>query len=387
MHKALLPVLLVLTCPAQAEDARDKIKSDLKTTLEALNSAEKDDRELDIKRGAVEEELQGLQKELVALATNIKAHEKQLIELEESHTQLVQQEAGLSEDLESRKKRMDALVMGMVKLSMLPPEAVIAMPGDFDETLRTAKVLGLTSATVREQAEIIKKQLEEIQALRAKIVGQREQIEAEQKELLRNRNTLETKLNARNKIQAKVTRLQSQRKKEIQKLESDSRNLRELLADLEKRHQEALRRAKEAAKKPKVKPSAEQTRTPIFSNVPLPAEGKIVTGYRDKTEEGETNQGITVRTRENAAVTAPADGEIVYTGPFPSYGNLLIIRHKGKYHSLLAGMTTIQSKTGQKVLKGEPIGNMGSGTNGTSLYVEIRKDNRPIDPLSWLGNR
>ena len=63
---------------------------------------------------------------------------------------------------------------------------------------------------------------------------------------------------------------------------------------------------------------------------------------------------------EEARITAPADGWVVYAGEFRSYGQLLIINAGGGYHVLLAGMSRIDVSLGQFVLAGEPIAVMGS---------------------------
>jgi len=124
----------------------------------------------------------------------------------------------------------------------------------------------------------------------------------------------------------------------------------------------------------------------------LPAQGRQVHGFGDADAAGTTLKGISLQTREEARITAPADGWVVYAGPFRSYGQLLIINAGGGYHLLLAGMSRIDVSLGQFVLAGEPIAVMGSaaasGSSGEDssspvLYVEFRKDGRPIDPGPW----
>jgi septal ring factor EnvC (AmiA/AmiB activator) len=70
----------------------------------------------------------------------------------------------------------------------------------------------------------------------------------------------------------------------------------------------------------------------------------------------------------------------------------LIVNAGGGYHILLAGMSRIDVSLGQFVLAGEPIAVMGGspassqGGNDNSrpvLYVEFRKDGKPIDPDPW----
>ena len=82
----------------------------------------------------------------------------------------------------------------------------------------------------------------------------------------------------------------------------------------------------------------------------------------------------------------------MYAGEFRSYGQILIINGGGGYHVLLAGLSQIDVQVGQFVLAGEPIGVMVAAPKTTStksqdiapvLYVEFRKNQRPIDPGPW----
>ncbi len=84
-------------------------------------------------------------------------------------------------------------------------------------------------------------------------------------------------------------------------------------------------------------------------------------------------------------MTAPFDGEVVYTGPFLNYGQLVIIRHSDDFHTLLAGLVKIDVNVGQFLLEGEPIGAMGESDSGNRLYVELRHKNQPIDPAPWIN--
>ena len=124
----------------------------------------------------------------------------------------------------------------------------------------------------------------------------------------------------------------------------------------------------------------------------LPAQGKRLKRFGDADEAGGTVKGISLQTRPEARITAPSDGWVVYAGPFRSYGQLLILNTGGGYHVLLAGMSRIDASLGQFVLTGEPVAVMGApgqtsqGSNETSrpvLYVEFRKDGKPIDPDPW----
>lgn len=123
--------------------------------------------------------------------------------------------------------------------------------------------------------------------------------------------------------------------------------------------------------------------------LPLPAAGQRVISYGDTTANGRKSQGVVIQTRQGAHITSPCDGWIVYAGEFRSYGQLLIINAGAGYHVLLAGLSHIDAQLGQFVLAGEPVGSMGSAhgsaaqDNAPVLYVEFRKEGRPIDPTPW----
>jgi septal ring factor EnvC (AmiA/AmiB activator) len=130
----------------------------------------------------------------------------------------------------------------------------------------------------------------------------------------------------------------------------------------------------------------------VKGTLPMPAQGKRLKHFGEADDQGGTVKGISLQTRGEARITAPSDGWVVYAGPFRSYGQLLIINAGGGYHILLAGMSRIDVSLGQFVLAGEPIAVMGTfalanqGGNDSSrpvLYVEFRKDGRPIDPDPW----
>jgi septal ring factor EnvC (AmiA/AmiB activator) len=118
----------------------------------------------------------------------------------------------------------------------------------------------------------------------------------------------------------------------------------------------------------------------------VPARGRIVRRFGQSDGSGGDTKGITIETRPAAQVVAPREGEVVFAGPFRGYGQLLIIAYGGGYHVLLAGMSRIDAAVGDKVLAGEPVGGMNSSSDAKpSLYLELRREGRPINPLPWLA--
>lgn len=127
--------------------------------------------------------------------------------------------------------------------------------------------------------------------------------------------------------------------------------------------------------------------------LPMPALGKKVIAFGDKTQFGRRSTGLYVATRHGATVTSPVDGWVVYAGEFRSYGQVLIVNAGGGYHILLAGLARTHVDVGRFLLAGEPVGAMSTNVasktqdNAPVLYIEFRnKEGQSFDPAPWWAD-
>jgi len=115
--------------------------------------------------------------------------------------------------------------------------------------------------------------------------------------------------------------------------------------------------------------------------------GRVATGWGE-VGPGGPHRGITFAASPGARVISPCAGRAVYAAPFRSYGLLLIVDCGGEYHFVLAGLDRLDVAAGQRLLAGEPVGLLaGPGGPGASLYVELRRGGRPVDPRPWFAGR
>ena len=109
---------------------------------------------------------------------------------------------------------------------------------------------------------------------------------------------------------------------------------------------------------------------------------------------GGISRGLSVVTRAEAQVVAPADGWVLFQGDYLNYGKIVILNAGQDYTILLAGLARVDVTIGQFVMMGEPVGSMGSRTIGRTvatsagvsrptLYIEMRQNNEPVDPTGW----
>ncbi|MEO3990689.1 murein hydrolase activator NlpD [Pseudocitrobacter cyperus] len=134
-------------------------------------------------------------------------------------------------------------------------------------------------------------------------------------------------------------------------------------------------------------PNASSTTTSApISSWRWPTDGKIIEGFGG-SEGG--NKGIDIAGSKGQAITATADGRVVYAGnALRGYGNLIIIKHNDDYLSAYAHNDTMLVREQQEVKAGQKIATMGStGTSSTRLHFEIRYKGKSVNPLQYLPQR
>ena len=122
----------------------------------------------------------------------------------------------------------------------------------------------------------------------------------------------------------------------------------------------------------------------------LPLKGRILNKFgRKRVKEYESYivyNGINVRAPRGTPVQAVFDGKVLYTGELEGYGNLVIVGHGKEYHSLYGHLDSIKVAANKVVKTGEVIALSGdSGSlEGETLYFELRKNGKPIEPVRWF---
>ena len=115
-----------------------------------------------------------------------------------------------------------------------------------------------------------------------------------------------------------------------------------------------------------------------------PAEGKVSRAY-----SAERHKGIDLDGERGAPVMATAAGVVVYAGTgVTGYGALLIVKHNDTYLSAYGHNDALLAAEGQQVDAGQVIARMGStSSDSVKLHFEIRRNGRPMDPMSLLPQR
>ncbi len=343
-------------------------------------------KEADEIRGEVER----LRGELIGAARQVQTGEAALARLERRKREIDELTSERTASLNARRGQLAGLLGALERLANRPPEALLAQPGAPDDTIRAGLLLRAMVPRIEEAAAKLRTEIEDLAALREEAERNATQLRGATASLQSERQRLEALFSEKARVEQQRQREAQDRARQASKLAAQAADLRELIEKLDaerKKREEAEQRRNAAASRPPAPPPGHLSLAfaATKGKLPLPARGAISRRFGDSDAQGQPARGIVVETRQQAAIVAPHDGQVVYAGEFRGYGLVLIIDHGEGYHFLLAGLARIDCAPGQWVLAGEPVGMMGgAGRDGRRLYIELRRQGHPIDPLSWL---
>jgi murein DD-endopeptidase MepM/ murein hydrolase activator NlpD len=101
---------------------------------------------------------------------------------------------------------------------------------------------------------------------------------------------------------------------------------------------------------------------------------------------GRMHYGSDFAAPHGTPIYATADGVITKAGWATGYGRLIKIKHDFGIETRYAHLSKIRVKVGQKVSRGDRIGDMGNTgrSTGTHLHYEIRVNGNAVNPMKYL---
>ena len=394
--------------------AADVSKADLAKMEREVQAQNLEHKKLQAQATQISLELTRISKDMIASAKQIQNSEEKISRMESELETLRADLKKAEENFVVEDDNLIKTLSALQNLALKPTEALFVQPLTPVEIIRSAMLLREAVPYLQENAARIREDLEKIENQKnlvekqvARIIRQKKILENEHEQM---KALVQRKSKIRNAVEIKSVKA----KKKVERLASQANDLRDLLNKLEKQRQEKLRRQEEERRRlaelkaaearraaEEKKKLEEKQRADLIKFKPevinevgenfvkakghllRPARGPVVTAYGEQMSKGVTSKGIIIKTRSQAQVISPYDGTVIFAGPFRGYGNLIIIEHGQGYLSLLAGLEEVDCELGQMLLAGEPVGQMPE-SGDTRLYVELRKDNHPINPLTWI---
>ena len=111
-------------------------------------------------------------------------------------------------------------------------------------------------------------------------------------------------------------------------------------------------------------------------------------GYRNDpiNGSGRMHEGQDLAGDYGSPIYTPADGTISYAGWENGYGRLIKIQHAFGIETRYGHLSQIDVEVGQKVSRGDHIGDMGNSgrSTGTHLHYEVRLGGEAVNPMTFI---
>lgn len=348
---------------------------------------------------------------LIAAGQRVKLADIEVADIEERLSDLIVREFEIRGRLDGADAEIANVLAALQRISLNPPPALIVNPDDALGSARGAMLIAAIVPELRQRADTVAADLKTLTDIKAAALVEEENLKANHEVLEEEQLRIATLIAARKQgIAHMSTQLDAEEAAAVELAERAS-TLRELIGALSERAAAGANTTPAANPDvPQLSPEAIEI---AFANaartqpaIPFqlargyltqPANGRLAVLYGANDGRGGIAQGQSIITAADAQVLSPADGYVLYKGPYLNYGQIVILNTGDGYTALLAGLDSISVDIGQFVQMGSPIGKMGSRTIGRTvttsagnaqptLYIELRQNNEPFDPLGWWAD-
>lgn len=193
----------------------------------------------------------------------------------------------------------------------------------------------------------------------------------QQDELARRRQSLVARSDEREALIDGLSREVSDREEQRRRLTEDRERLEALLAELRRRARDA-----------------EATRfAESRGRLNWPVAGRVVRHFGQPRAGGRLQwEGVYFEARPGTEVKAIHGGRVVFADWLRGFGLLTILDHGDGHMSLYGNADVLFKEVGDWVEGGEPIAAAGrsGGQAESGLYLEVRANGRPTNPIAWL---
>lgn len=256
--------------------------------------------------------------------------------------------------LDEEQRPLSSLLAGLAVMAQRPPLLALADGGNTDDLVRIEVLVDSTLPVIRGRTRALTLELTQGERLQANARLARQELEQSREELTARRQefagleqrALQQSVAAGGKAlsEGDVSIAAGEQIERLQNEESGTRNARELAGLL------ALEQPSPARP---FRPIGPKLNPPFAYRLALDA--PAIEGLGAVNGSGVRSLGTNFAAVRGAAVSAPADGIVRFSGPFRDYDGILILDHGGGWMSLIVNVSS-PLKAGDRVVLGDPLG-------------------------------
>ena len=387
-HRLSLLLTGLATCAAgPAQTVRDAERAQAAQAALQQGAAER-------ARGAEMEERR-LAGQRIATAALMRAGEAAVASRAIEIESLAARRRAAGQRLADRAAALAPLLPLIERLALYPAETILAAPAAPVDALRGLAVMRGLAQHLEQDAAALRAEQAVVEALSSQIEAAMPGLRTAQAAQAAQAAELDRQIEAARsgRRRAEDAAAAAARQAAVEAARADT--LRSALAAMEAERARAERQARNDAARAERQvalsrpagPGLTEPRGPLLA----PVAGAVVQEWGGPTDSGPA-RGVSYRAPPLARVVAPCEGRVAFAGPFRSFGVMVIVECGAGFHFVLAGLDRLDVSVGEAVQRGEPVGVMAawdpqSGAAAPVLYVELRRDGRPVNPAPFLRAR
>jgi len=346
----IFAVAISAATPALGASELAKINAQIKQT-------EQQDKKLSQQVKSSERDVAATKKKLVKAADQVSTLEEQRGAIAKKINELDARIDKLSREIDTNRGRIADAAASVLFVASHPSFNT----DDMRQYALTSAVLSGAAARFDDEMQRAEAQIKELSEMREARAIEKEKLDRTAKKYAAEKTQLDKLLRQRAAQNEKLKNQQAAVRKKLRELSARAKNISELSAGVG---------------------SSQMSSDARFSRRKLnaPVRGRLVVRFGEKTALGLKSDGWRLRTRGDALVMAPADGEVKFADNFKGFGKVIIMSHKNGYNTVMTNLGQIDAVIGQDVLGGEPIGRMDP--NKPEMYLEVRRGNKAVDPAN-----
>jgi septal ring factor EnvC (AmiA/AmiB activator) len=321
-----------------------------------------------------------LQQRLITTAARVEMLEREKLQLDADIVRLTAENTSLSASFARDRISVSRLLAVLERLQHDMPPAMVLRPNDALSAARGAMLIGASLPSVYGDAAALARRIDTLRKTRLALVVRRAEAERNAAYLAQARIELDQLLAMKRlEADAAVTHY-GDLKGKLDEIASQAASLQALLEKV------AALRAVPASQSVVTVTAQKGAAGPKLGRDSLvcPVVGELAPGGMDGVG-GMAAPGLTYTTAPGAQVISPADGTVLFAGPYHKSGQVLILQMADGYDAVLAGLDRLEVRPEDRVLAGEPVGTMSKTSQQPRLYFELRQNGRGFSPAPHMA--
>ncbi len=427
LRVGLLAALAMAGCGIALAQSQNETQKKLESIRKELKSVAAERNDLEGQRGEASRQLRAADEQVGTSSRKLSQTQSALQKEEAALAQLQAKRDAMQQHLSGERKELSQLVRAAYMTGSNAPLKVLLSQDKVADANRAMVYHRYVQGDVAHRIDALTAQLEELHTLERDIQIRRAALQAAHQKQQTQVAQLKRDRSEQAKLVSQLDERYEDRSDRAQALGRDAKALETLLANLraaaaraeaERRAAAERARREQAAREAAAREQAQKERDnalaegrpappprktppppppPKVASAPAlkvgglgwPASGNLLARFGGQLPDGRVSQGVLIGAPVGSAVTAVADGTVVFSEWMTGYGLILIIDHGNGYMSLYAHNESLLRDVGNTVKKGDAVAKVGSsgGWGTPALYFELRKGGAPVDPSSWLQRR